>query len=533
MTDAIDTARPGRLLAWASILMMGSVLLSRVMGMVREMVIAWAGGAGGAVDAYKAAFLLPDILNHVLAGGFLSVTFIPIYARHLAERRPEEGDRVVSLVLMVSGGLALLLVAVEWILAPRLVPLVAPGLEGAVLGESVRLTRIVLPAQAFFIPGGVLLAVQMARGRFLLPALAPLVYNAGIIAGGVVLGPRLGMAGFSWGVLAGALGGNLVLQAWGARSCGFRFRPCFRLRHPDLREYVLLTLPLALGLTMTFSTEFFFKFFGSQVSPGAIACLDYALRLMLVLVAAFGQAAGTASYPFLARQAAEGRLDRLNALLDATLVRFGVPVVAGAVLLGVLAPEVVWLVYGRGSFTLDDATATAAALRGFLLGAPAWAAAAIVVRGWFATRNTLVPALVSTAGVLLALPLYAAFTRWWGVVGVALGASVAMWLQAAMIYGLWCWRTSNRGAAGVVGALVRAGGLSVLLGAAAALLRAGLSRWVQPEATFAGALALVLGLSLGFVAATFWLAPAFGLSGIVGLPGRAVRRGASPPVSGE
>jgi len=523
LSDRIDTARPGRALAVASIIMMGSVVLSRVLGMVREMVIAYIGGTGGQVDAYKAAFILPDILNHVLAGGFLSVTFIPIYARYLANRRVDEGERVASLVLAVSAGAAVVLVALEWMLAPWLVPAFAPGLEPDLQHEVVRLTRIVLPAQIFLIPGGVLMAVQMARGRFFIPALAPLTYNAGIILGGVALGPKLGMAGFSWGVLAGALAGNLLAQVWGAHRAGFRLRADFAWRHPDLREYVLLTAPLALALTMTFSTEFFFKYFGSQVSAGAIASLDYALRLMMVLVAVFGQAAGTASFPFLARQAAEGRFAELNALLDRTLRRFLVPVTGAAVLAGVLAPEIVLLVFQRGRFDADSAAATTLALRGFLLGAPAWAASAIVVRGWFALRNTLVPALISTLGVGLALPLYALFMRWWGTLGVALGASAAMWLQASLIYGLWCVKSSNPGAVRVGATLVKAFAMSAVLGAGAALIRAALVGWLA-AGTFSAALAIVVVVTLVYAAAAWLLAPFFGLDELSEIARRLLRR---------
>lgn len=523
MSRDLNIQKPGRALLAASIIMMVSVSLSRVMGMVREMVIAGYCGTSGDVGAYQAAFLLPDILNHVLAGGFLSVTFIPMYARYLVDHREAEGDKVASLLITVTAVLAAGLGAVEWIFARDLVPLVAPGLPGPLLDEAARLTRIMIPAQLCFLPGGILMAVQMARGRFLLPALAPLVYNAAIILFGVVLVGRVGMAGFSWGVLAGACLGNLGLQAWGVRRIGFSFRLSFRLRHPDLWEYVRLTLPLALALTMTFSTEFFFKFFGSQVSPGAIACLNYALRLMLVLVALFGQAAGTASYPFLARLAAEGRMADLNALLNATLRRFLIPVICFSVLMAVLAPEIVRLVYGRGDFSPESIAPTAAALRGFLVGAFAWAGTTLVVRGWFALRNTWLPAGVSTTGVVLALPLYALFTRWWGTPGVAVGSAVAMVFQAALLYLLWNRKTGNPGARGVLAALGKTAVLAVVLGAGALGLKVGLEGVID-AGTFSGALAITLGVGAAYAGAMVLAAPLLGVREITDLVHRVLRR---------
>ena len=163
------------------------------------------------------------------------------------------------------------------------------------------------------------MAVQFAKERFFVPALAPLLYNLGIIAGGMLLGPCIGMEAFSWGVLGGAFIGNFVLQYLGAKKAGMKYKLSFDFRHPDFKKYVFLTLPLMFGLTMTFSTEFFLKFFGSFMPGGSIAALNYGLRIMFIMVGLFGQAVGTAAYPFMARLAAENRLEEMNRLLNDTL----------------------------------------------------------------------------------------------------------------------------------------------------------------------------------------------------------------------
>ena len=206
--------------------MMASIFLSRVMGLVREMVIAGVAGADTAVDAYRVAFVVPEILNHILASGFLSVTFIPIFSRYLAEKCDDEGWRVFSLILTVFGAFLLVLILVAEIFAPSLIGLLAPGRTDPVfLAMAVRMTRIILPAQFFFFAGGLLMAVQFAREQFFIPALAPLVYNLGIILGGVLLAAFCGMEGFAWGVLGGSLVGNFAIQIWGARRIGMRFAP--------------------------------------------------------------------------------------------------------------------------------------------------------------------------------------------------------------------------------------------------------------------------------------------------------------------
>ncbi len=148
----------------ASLIMMGSVFASRVMGLVREMVIAYAGGVGAQVDAYQVAFVIPEILNHVVASGFLSVTFIPLFTGYLVRDAQEEAWRLLWTLLGLFGGLLGVLIVAAEIWCPLLVGLVAPGLtDETVLAAAVRMTRIILPAQFFFFAGGLFTAVQFAR----------------------------------------------------------------------------------------------------------------------------------------------------------------------------------------------------------------------------------------------------------------------------------------------------------------------------------------------------------------------------------
>lgn len=448
----------------ASAIMMASIFLSRIMGLLREMVIAYAGGVGREVDAYQVAFVLPEILNHIAASGFLSVTFIPIFADYAARGREEEGWRGFSAILTVFGLMLAVLIAAAELFAARLVGWVAPGMtDGAAVAQAVRMTRIILPAQFFFFAGGLFMAVQFAKEKFAVPALAPLLYNGGIIAGGLLLARLPGMEGFAWGVLAGAFVGNFVLQYRGARQVGMRLRLSVDFRHPALRAYIRLTLPLMVGLTMMFSTEFFFKFFGSYLPHGGISALNYGLRVMLALVAFFGQAVGVASFPFLARMAAEKRFGELSRLLDDTL-RYLSLVIPFSVLLIVLRREVVAILFQRGAFGAAAADLTVRVLPFLLVGAFAFAAQTLVARGYYAMKDTLFPAVYGTLAVLASLPVYLLGLRFLGVGGVALAVSVSAALQVALLYALWNRRIGNTGAGRVYAAFGRQALLSVPLG---------------------------------------------------------------------
>jgi putative peptidoglycan lipid II flippase len=423
--------------------MMASVFLSRVIGLLREMVVAYIGGAGAAVDAYQVAFVIPEILNHIVASGFMSVTFIPIFSRYLALDQEDEGWRVFSIILNCFGCLLVILILISMVFAAELIGLIAPGLDNkATIAAAVRMTRIILPAQIFFFVGGMLMAVQFSKEQFFIPALAPLLYNSGIIAGGLLLGPWLGMEGFAWGVLIGAFAGNLLVQFFGARKAGLKYLSLFDLRHPDLIKYVSLTLPLMVGLTMTFSTELFFRLFGSYLSEGSIAVLNFGLRIMLILVGLFGQAIGTASFPFMSRLAVENKIDEMNQLLNRTL-RYLALVMPFSVLVIVLRYEVVRLLFQRGRFDAGATAMTADVLIYLMIGAFAFAAYTVVVRGYFATQNTIFPALYGSAAVMSSIPLYLAGMNWLGARGIALAVSLSGILQVGLLYTLWNRRSQN------------------------------------------------------------------------------------------
>lgn len=482
----------------ASLIMMSSVFLSRLTGLLREIFIASAGGAGGDVDAYQLAFLLPEILNHVVATGFLSITFIPIFNQYLVRDMEEEGWRTFSLILTVFTLILAVLIAMACVWANPLVGLVAHGIQDpSIKALAVRMTRIVLPAQAFFFAGGLFMAVQFSKERFLLPALAPLIYNLGIIMGGLLLGPWIGIEGFAWGVLFGAIMGNFVVQWFGARRVGMSFKVSLNVSHPDLRRYLFLTIPLMIGLTMTFSTEFFFRFFGSYMPKGTVAALNYGLRVMLILVGLFGQAIGTASYPFMSRLVAEGRLDEMNRLLNRTLCYLSL-VIPFSVLFIVLRHEVIFILFQRNQF---DAAATelTSHLLGFLLiGAFAFSAQTVVVRGYYAMQDTIFPAIFGTTAVLLSIPVYLLGIKWLGSTGVPLGVSLSSILQVTVLYALWNRRSKNQDSRKVyrhVGKMIL---LSVFLGAALEGFRRIILSGVDPW-TFQGAAFTSLALGLFFL----------------------------------
>ena len=502
-----------RKIGLATVIMMVSIFLSRLLGVLRESAIAAMGGAGTAVDAYKTAFVLPEILNHVVAGGFLSITFIPIFTRYLSKDDPDGGWRIFSNIFTIFGLILSLLILISMVLAPQLVALLAPGrTDPEFFRLTIRMTRIVLPAQLFFFAGSLFMAVQFARERFLLPALAPLVYNLGIISGGLILSERVGVEGFSWGALIGAFVGSFFIQGLGALKIGMRLRWQVNLKDPDLKQYALLTIPLIFGLTMMFSTEVFSKFFGSFLPPGGISWVDYAMRIIMMLMAFFGQALGVASFPFMSKLAAQGRMEELNQLLTGAL-RYLALMIPISVLVWVLRTEIIRVLFERMRFSPHDTDMTALALSGLLVGATAFTAQTVVNRGFYALQNTWLPAIVSTITAIISLPVYWIGIKMLGVPGLGLAISLAAIIQVLVVYGVWNRTSGNSTGRSIYLFYAKMLILSIPLGVLLWSIRMAVVKWLNPD-TFPTAVVLILLVGGAFVMLMALLAWCFKISEI-------------------
>ncbi len=435
-TQAADRAEASGVPA-AAALLAGSVLLSRGIGFVREGLLAYQVGASGTADAYYAAFQLPDLLNYFLAGGALSTAFLPLYAK-LRAGDEAGAERLLATVLGTLGLLAVCATVALWFAADALVALQFPDFDADKQALTAQLTRIVLPAQIFFVVGGVLQASLLARGRFAAAALAPLVYNGCIVLGGVLLAPSLGVAGFSWGALAGAVLGPFAIPWLDARRrvrIGVRVAP----RDPDFVRYAVLAAPLMFGLTLLTVDEWYDRWFGGLLGDGAIASLVFARRLMGASVAVVGQAIGQAAMPALANLWAAGRLAELDRVLGLTLrAALALGILAGAATVALAGP-LVELVYHRGAFNPEDAARVTGLLMIFSAAVPAWVAQQIAVRGFYARGQTWRPMLLGTGFALAAIPVYLGFGRRFGVDGLAAAGVVAMTgnALATLLYARW------------------------------------------------------------------------------------------------
>ena len=409
----------------ATLLLMAAVMLSRVIGYVREAYIAWAFGAGPLTDAYNAAFTIPDFLNYLVAGGAASVTFIAIYTRFLAEKRETEAQETFSVIVTVMSTVMVIGIVLMEVFARPVERAIFPGFSESQLGLCVGLTRILLPAQLFFYVGAILSAVLQTRRMFLIPAITGLVYNAGIIAGGVIGARQFGIASLAVGALAGCIAGPFLLNAIGAARTGIRYRPSFDIRNPAFREWVVLSIPLMLGVSLATADDWILRFFASH-GVGDITRLNYAKRLFAVPMAVLGQATGQASLPFFAHLWSERKTGQFAAQVNGSVFRVCAVSFLGSAWMMAAALPIVDLVYRRGHFHFTDSRETAVLFFWFAISLAFWSAQALYARAFYAVGNTLTPMVAATIVTALSLPVYWAFFHALHVTGLALASDVGI-----------------------------------------------------------------------------------------------------------
>jgi putative peptidoglycan lipid II flippase len=411
----------------ATILLMFSTLLSGVLGLMRTKYINYIFGAGPQTDAYNAAFQLPDMLAYFLVGGVASISLVTILNRYRAQGDDEGADRALSIVLnamIVVLGAGILLAE---IFAPLYTRIAFRGFGPEQAALCTSLTRILLPAQLFFFIGGVIGSRLLVRKIFLYQAITPLIYNLGIILGAVFLHQRFGIYSLAIGVLAGVIFGPAALTAFGAMRDGLRYYPIFQLNHPAFREWLRLTFPLMVGVSLVTADKWILSYFASN-DTGGITRLMVAKTLFTAPMGILGQAAGAASLPFFSSLFSQNRHEEFATAVNRAVSR----VLAAALLLGAwmiaLSTPIVDLFRG-GSFTPDDAHATTIYFTVFALSIAFWAAQGIYARGFYAAGNTVTPATAGWAITLLSIPVYSALFHGVGLTGLAIASDVGVVIQ--------------------------------------------------------------------------------------------------------
>lgn len=494
----------GQRIAKAATLVMVLFILSRLLGLGRQVIIGALFGTSGDLDAYLAANRITETVFLIVAGGALGSAFIPAFADHLAREDHAGAWKLASAVINLALIVMTVVVGVIALLAPALVrTVIAPGFGLPLQRLTVRLLRVMLITPIVFGVSGVVMAALNAHQHFLLPALAPSIYNLSIIAGALILGPRLGVRGMAIGVVVGSAL-HLLVQVPQLLRYGARYAPALGLGNPSVREVGRLMAPRVLGTAVAQLNLVINNSLATGMGEGAVSALNFAWMLMLLPQGVFAQAVGTAAFPTFAEQVARGEREKLRQALSGTLrgiLFLSIPATVGMIAVG---RPVVSLLFERGAFGSTSTSAVAWALAFFAVGLVGHAGLEIVARAFYALHDTFTPVWVGGVAmglnVVLSLTLPPLFlsARLQPFGGLALANSVAALLEFAVLLILIRRRMNGLQGRRMVRAVLKSGLAALIMGIALLGWRAAL-----PDAgvLIRGGGGILLGLASYLVAA--------------------------------
>lgn len=482
-----------------------AVMTSRILGVVRDQVMAGMFGTGMAQDAFQVATRIPNLVRDLFAEGAMSAAFIPTFTRYLKNEGREAAWRLGNLVLNALIVVTLLLVVLGIVFAEPMLSLIPdfskPGFvntdfsgdEGVTkLALTVQLARIVMPFLT-------LVAIAVALGgmlnslrRFFIPALSPAIYNVGVLFSAVAIVPFCGdtpqerIVGIAIGSLIGGLG-QIVIQVPLLYREGFRYRPILSFKDPGMREILLLMGPGTLGLAAAQVNLVVNTVLALGEGDGAVSALTFAFRLMYLPIGLFGVSVATAALPEVARHAAAGAFDDMRRTISSSvrmMLMLSVPATIG---LMALSSPIVEFIFERGQFNSESTRMTALALLCYAPGLIGYSAVKIASPTFYALNDSRTPVLVSVGTIVLNVVLNVSLVRVLGFKGLALGTAIAALFNSGLLMYLLSRRIQGIEGPRILQAFVKILVASLAMGAAAVVTEAWLDAYLpamQPWVTW-------------------------------------------------
>ncbi len=407
-------------------------VLSKLLALVRDRLLASGFGAGDILDAYYAAFKLPDLIFNTLVLGALSAAFIPVFIKLKNGGKGIDHWRMSSAVMNIILLVMLVLGVIFFILAKPLMGLIAPGFTGEKLELAANMTRIMLVSILFFGISNVLSGILQAMKRFTMYALAPVMYNAGIIFGIVFLVDRMGPIGLAWGVVVGAFL-HLVVQLPSVVKAGFKWKPVLLLKDRAVRKIGKLMLPRTFGLAVGQINQLVITIIGSTLIAGSIAVFNLAFNLASVPVSVFAISFAVASFPALSESVAEKNKEKFVLQLSKTIRRILYLIIPVSVFMIALRAQTVRLILGSGAFDWQDTIFTADTLGYFCISLFAQGLVPVLARAFYARHDTKTPVIAGLVSVAVNIVLSLVLAKTMGVMGLALSFSISSILNVILL----------------------------------------------------------------------------------------------------
>ena len=405
-----------------------ATFLSRLFGLVREQVFAFLFGAGYATDAFIAAFRIPNLLRDLFAEGALSSAFIPVFTDQVTNQGKEKAWELANLVLNLLLVTLCLVIILGVIFSPYIVQVIAPGFgdEAGKQDLTTLLSRIMFPFLLFIALAALAMGMLNTFRRFGIPALAPTLFNLGMIIGGLFVSPFFDppIVGMAIGALLGGFG-QLAIQLPSLRKLGFKYRFTLNLRHPGVKRILILMVPATLGLASTQINIFVNTLIASLLPEGSVSYLNYSFRLMQFPIGVFGVAVATVTFPIVSAFAAKKEMDQVLSTFTSSLKLVFFLTIPSAVFLAVVSQPVISVLFQHGRFSFLDTVATSQALTFYCIGLFAYSSVRLTASTFYSMGDTKTPVKTSAVAVCVNIILNLLLMHPLGFRGLALAASIA------------------------------------------------------------------------------------------------------------
>ncbi|PID52599.1 MAG: murein biosynthesis integral membrane protein MurJ [Candidatus Moraniibacteriota bacterium] len=410
-------------------------IASRLLGLVRDRILASHYGAGDVLDIYYAAFRLPDFVFELLVVGSLGAAFIPVFSKLIAKKDREEAWDCANGVFVTIVFLITILAIMGIIFAPWLMHFIVPGFPEEKMVASAELARIMFLSPIFLAASSVLGGILVSFRRFIFYSMAPLFYNVGIIIGAVFFVPHIGLVGLAWGVVFGSFL-HFFVNLIAAVSAGFRFR--YLKSVPYKNTNVVQTMRLMAPRMFTSASNqislLLITLFASTLAAGSLTVFTFAINIQSVVLGVIGVPFALAAFPVLSNKFAVGDTDAFVGVLSQTLRRILYYAVPLSIIFFVLREQIVRVVYGAGHFDIEDTVLTYQVLGTLCVSLFAQSVIPLLARGFYAMQNTKTPFYIVIASQVINVIMIISLIRFLGIYAIALAFSVTAVFNASILF---------------------------------------------------------------------------------------------------
>ena len=460
--------RPTQSIAAAALIISLAGVASRLLGILRDRILAGQFGAGDTLDAYYAAFRIPDLIYNLMIVGALSAAFIPVFTELIAEEKEAEAWKlssgILSLQIIITGIVSVFLV----IFSPQLMRLVTPGYTGSKFDLSVLLTRIMFLSPFLLGISGIFGGILVSFKKFLIYSLAPVFYNLGIIIGAVVFVRYLGPVGLALGVVLGAVL-HMLVQFPAVKFSGFHFKLSFwqALKNPKVRKVLKLMIPRTLTIAVSQINFTIITIFASTLAAGSLAVFNFANNIQSAPLGLFGVSFSIAVFPTLSALATQKKTDKFVVAFARTFNQISFFVIPLSVFIIVLRAQTVRLILGSGKFNWDNTILTFQTLGLLAVSLFAQSLLPLLTRAFYAIQNTKTPLYIGIVSEAVNLFLVVVLIKSFGVFGLAVAFSVSSILNMVLLMVFLKKQIGNLGGKEISRATLQIAAASLIGGAAA------------------------------------------------------------------